>query len=124
MQKKYMKMLISSKLNLQDKDLNSKQPILDPAKLKPDKQIALQAMINPVHTKNSTVLDDLEEKSIIISEYENSYLSSKHLQTHSRNSLSSKTFTSYHPGVYSNGGTGSGSYGNLPRASSLSNHIK
>jgi hypothetical protein len=71
MQKKYMKMLISSKLKLQEKELSSKQPILDPAKLKPARHLLLQSTLNPIHLKNSTVLDDLEEKSIMKSEYEN-----------------------------------------------------
>jgi hypothetical protein len=71
MQKQYMKMLISSKLKLQEKEMNSKSPILDPTKLKPERHILLQSTLNPIHLKNSTVLDDLEEKSIKISEYEN-----------------------------------------------------
>ncbi len=76
MQKKYMKMLISSKMKVEESELNkrrngsidrSSSTILDPIKLKPNREYFNQSKLNPVHQKPSTVLDDLElERSMIM----------------------------------------------------------
>jgi hypothetical protein len=66
-------MLISSKMKVQEVDLKKNRSslsdistILDPIKLKPNRDIVNQSTLNPVHQKPSSVLDDLEEERSII----------------------------------------------------------